>query len=110
MEPSVLVTRGHQRPGLASNCPGVVKGQEEKQGLAFPILVFKTGYFSGGTALRVFYYFPVLCQSKEEQDEQVSLLAQITVRPETPDVRLDLFPSLRLVLGLEGAALTSARC
>lgn len=53
MEPSVLVTHGHQRPGLASNCPGVVKEWEEKQGLAFPILVLETGYLSGGTALSV---------------------------------------------------------
>lgn len=115
MEPSVLVTHGHQRPGLASNCPGVVKEREEKQGLAFLISVLETGYgnrvpFRWHCSERLFYYFPCICQSKEEQDEQVSLLAQVTVRPETPDVRLDLFPSLPLVLGLEGGALTSARC
>lgn len=77
-EPNVLFTSGHQRPELAGNCQGVVKGQEEKQGLTFLILVFETGYLSSVSASeRVFYYFPCICQSKEEQDKQVSLLGQI---------------------------------
>lgn len=67
-----------------------MKEQEEKQGLTFLILVFETGYLSSVTASeRVFYYFPCICQSKEEQDKQVSLLGQITVRPETPGVYLE---------------------
>lgn len=68
----------------------IAKEQGEKQGLTFLILVFETGYLSSVTASeRVFYYFPCICQSKEEQDKQVSLLGQITVRPETPGMYLE---------------------
>lgn len=45
-------TCGHQRPGLASNCQAVVREQKEKQGLAFLIFLFETGYLSCGMTLR----------------------------------------------------------